>query len=291
MSGLDMPDSVGSEARSDDDDRKKLDGLMRFAHGVLTARDKVQMSMATGLGVYHEDDIFELPGVHFNEADGAWLRIERLRESKPQAPDDYIMEFMSSNGADPARRPEIRPAISKEVPIELASDLAEAELLRPENLRTVTERGVELTSRVQVTLLAEDCPEMTRNFETWRDEVWSDWARTEKPIRRSITLYQSLFKLHAAIHAAENLPPEVVWGIGVGRWKTETEVIDMPLIEQLVDIEIEDKGPIAIRPRDLPPSLSLKPYIHVEISGAAKLQNESMPICGRLWISIFFRVE
>jgi very-short-patch-repair endonuclease len=115
---------------------------------------------------------------------------------------------------------------------------------------------------------------MLRDFETWRDGAWADWTLTERPVRNSIRLYQSLFQHHSAIHAAESVPPELVWGIGIGRWRTGNDVIDMPLLEQLVDIEVEDRGAIAIRPRDLPPSLSLKPYLQVEVPGAANLQNQ-----------------
>ena len=140
---------------------------MRFAHGVLTARDKVQMMMAsTRLGVYHEGDVATLPGVHLDEEDGAWLRLDRLRETKPPAPVDYVAEFMSSKGTDPEGLPEVLPAISKEVAIEEASDLVEAGLLRPENVHPIVERGIEVSNRVRVTLLAEDCPEMLRDFES-----------------------------------------------------------------------------------------------------------------------------
>jgi len=265
---------MSSEAGVTEDDRRKLDGLLRFAHGILTARDKVQMSLSSGLGVYHEGAVAKLPGVHLDEADGAWLRIDRLRETKPPVSADYVAEFISSKGADLERRPELRPALAKEVTIEEASDLIEAGLLRPENVRSIVERSVEVLNRVQVTLLAEDCQEMCSDFETWRDGAWADWASTERPIRKSIAFYHSLFQLNSAIHAAESVPPELVWGTGIGRWKTEIELIDMPLLEQLVDIEVEVGGTIAIRPRDLPPSISLKPYIQIEVAGAAKLQNQ-----------------
>jgi hypothetical protein len=93
---------MSDEAILGEDDRKKLDGLMRFAHGVLTARDKVQMMMAsTRLGVYHEGYVARLPGVHLDEEDGAWLRLDRLRQTKPPAPVSYVAEFMSSKGTDP----------------------------------------------------------------------------------------------------------------------------------------------------------------------------------------------
>lgn len=258
-----------------EDVRKKLDGLMRFAYGVLTARDKVPMSLSSAFGAYHEGDIASLPGVHIDCIDGAWLIIDRLRETKPPNPANYVVEFLDPKYTDPDRPPSLQPAISKEVAIEEASDLTEAKLLRPENVSIIVERGgQEVEDRVRVTLLADDCLEMKQDFQVWRDGPWAEWALNERPIRQSIELYKSLFRLHSAIHAAESVPPELVWGIGIGRWKHASETIDMPIFEQLLDIEVEANAAITLRPRDLPPTLSLKPYLQIEVPGADKLQNE-----------------
>ncbi|MDZ7852319.1 MAG: AAA domain-containing protein [Halomonas sp.] len=50
-------------------------------------------------------------------------------------------------------------------------------------------------------------------------------------------------------------------------------VIDMPILEQLLDVEVEEGGGIAFRPRDIKPKLSLKPFIAMEVEGASKLQH------------------
>jgi hypothetical protein len=68
------------------EDRRKLSGLLGFAQGVLNARSKVQMAMQMGLGVFHEGEVDGLPGLHFNCEDGAWLRIDRQRETRPPEP-------------------------------------------------------------------------------------------------------------------------------------------------------------------------------------------------------------
>jgi transcription elongation GreA/GreB family factor/very-short-patch-repair endonuclease len=254
------------------DDRQKLSGLLGFAQGVLTAREKVQMTMSAGLGVFHETDIQGLPGLHLDCDDGAWLRIDRQRETKPPEPADYVASFLASRPTDPAKPPVMKSAISIEISIEEASDLEEAGLLRPENVKAIVVDGVELENHVKIALLAEDCKEMQREFERYSSGLWADWARGEKPIRKSISFYNDLFKIHATIHTAESTPPELVWGIGIGRWEHAGQRIDMPIVEQLVDIEVEDGGAIAIHPRDLPPTLSLKPYLEFEIDGSSKLQ-------------------
>ncbi|MEM0935218.1 MAG: AAA domain-containing protein [Pseudomonadota bacterium] len=256
------------------EDRRKLSGLLGFAQGVLTARSKVQMAMQSGLGVFHEGDLDGLQGLHFDCDDGAWLRIERQRETRPPEPDEHITQFLTSTPSDPNRRPQIKPAIAVEVTIEEASDLAEGELLKPEDVHAIVEDGIEVENRVRVVLHAETLVEMRRDYEHYAGGAWSDWARQERPVRLAISIYNDLFKIHSAIHTSEGTPPELVWGIGIGRWVRGTERVDMPLIEQLVDIEVEDGGAIAIRPRDLAPHLSLKPYLELDIDGSPKLQSE-----------------
>lgn len=258
----------------DDADRKGLRGLLGFAQGVLTARAKVQMTMSGGLGVFHENDVVGLPGVHVDCEDGAWIRIARQRESKPPEPVDYVSTFLVTNPTDPSRAPQIKAAASVEVTIEKASDLVEGELVRPDNIHAIVEKGITVDGRVKVTILAEDCPEMRRDFERYQSGPWAEWAKAEEPVRKSISFYNDLFRINSEIHTSEGTPPELVWGIGIGRWKHKIDRVDMPIIEQLVDIEVEDGGAIVIHPRALPPRLSLKPYLELEIDGPAKLQRD-----------------
>ncbi|MCB1077280.1 MAG: hypothetical protein KDM64_05550, partial [Verrucomicrobiae bacterium] len=255
------------------EDRKKLAGLLGFAEGVLSARTRVQMEMQSGLGVFHEHEVRNLPGVQLDCDDGNWFRIERQRETKPPEPVDFVSEFLVARPNDPNRKPQLKTAMLKEVSIEEASDLAEAGLLVPEDVRSIIENGIEVENRVKVILHSENLPEMRREFDRYLAGAWADWAAEERPVRHSISFYNDLFKLHAAIRTSEGTPPELVWGIGIARWKHPQAQVEMPLIEQLVDIEVEDGGAIVIRPRDVTPLLSLKAYLELEIDGAARLQS------------------
>lgn len=264
------------------EDRKKLSGLLGFAQGVLEARSKVQMVMQTGMGVFHEGEVADLPGLKLDCDDGAWLRLRRQQETRPPEPPSHVAQFLLAKAVDPAKPPQIRPAISIDVSIEEASDLEEAGLLDSEDVHRIEVKGIVLENQVRVVLHANRCLEMQRDFERYSGGPWADWARQELPIRRAIAFYNDLFKIHSVIHTSEGTPPELVWGIGIGRWKVGAERIDMPLIEQLVDIEIEDGGAIAIRPRDLAPTVSLKPYLEIEVEGAAKLQRDLQDRFGQL---------
>ena len=43
--------------------------------------------------------------------------------------------------------------------------------------------------------------------------TWKIWSDQEKLVRKSLDLYNSLFKIHSSIHVSEGVPPEVIWGI------------------------------------------------------------------------------
>ncbi|MDF3384512.1 MULTISPECIES: AAA domain-containing protein [unclassified Sulfitobacter] len=266
--------SVSSHESVSPEERNRISHLLGFAGELLVARSDVQMEMKAGLGVFHENQLADLPGLDLNCEDGAWLRIARQQESRPAQPPEHVAEFLKQPPVDPYKAPDLKPAISIEVTIEEASDLIEMGLLDSEDVHIIVEDGVEVESRVKVTLHAENCPEMRRDFEAYAGGPWADWSHKEKPVRRAMTAYNDLFKIHSAIHTSEGAPPELIWGIGIGRWKKGGKTVDMPIMEQSLDIEVENEGAIAIRPRDLSPTLSLKPYIQLDIDGTPKLQRE-----------------
>ena len=256
-------------------DAERVQSLLKFAAGVLTARERVQMRMAdTRLGVFREEEIASLPGVSVDGGEGEWLRVKRQQESLPPAPATHVQVFLETDGSDPSQPPSIKAVLSLVVPIEEASDLAEAGFLRPESVSAITEKGVLRADVVRVALFATDFPEMRLDYDRWRVHVWEPWAAREQPIRTSIALYNALFRIHATIHAAEGVPPEIVWGFGIGLLAKDSVTIDMPLIEQEVEIEVLSGGDLILMPRDRPMDLSLKPYLELEIPGSARLQSK-----------------
>lgn len=253
-------------------DSKSLLGLLGFAQEVLTARSKIQMEMSSGLGVFREQIISSLPGVLLDQDDGAWLRLKRQRATRPPELKEHVAIFVANLSNDPEKLPELLPAVSVEASIDEASELAEADLLRLDNVHEITEKGKSLKHKVKITLHVEDFLAVRQEFETYISGPWERWSEAEKPVRKAIKLYNDLFTLHSAIHSAESTPPELVWGIGIARWRLNGHLVDMPIIEQSLDIEVEDGGEITFRPRDQKPKLSLKPFIELEVEGAPKLQ-------------------
>ncbi len=260
-----------TNADTKDADRKALHGLLGFAAGILSARGNVQLTMNSGLGVFHEHDVVTLPGVATNLADGTWLTVERRSETHPPEPPAHVRGFLASKGGDPAKPPVLLASMAVEVDVDEASDLQEAGLLRPENIHPLVEDDHEALYRVKVILLTEDCPQVRRDFEAWRRGAWSAWAMTERPVRLAISFYNALFRIHASMRSAESSALDLIWGIGIGRWQTGATLVDMPIIEQSVDLEIRESGAIAISPRNAAATVSLKPYLHLEVEGADRL--------------------
>lgn len=269
-----------------EDTEKKISqakSLLGFAAGVLLARDRVQNRMdQSRMGVFRETDISALPGVLIDAGDGSWLRLRRLDPTKAPKTEAYVVEFLPDSIDDPETRPELLNAFSKAVSIEEASDLEEAGLLRAENVHTIISEGIERDDIVRATLLAEDLPEMRRDFERWRANDWSTWAETERPIRKSIALYHAMFRISAAVHASDAVPPEIIWGFGLARWTISEESIDMPVVEQEVEIEIESGGDLVLIPRERAPEINLRPYIDLDIPGSHRLQSTLAEMLGTI---------
>ncbi len=269
-----MPQNV------DATDRVKLSGLFRFAQGVLAAREQVQLRMQdTGLGCFSETEMRDLPGIALNVDADNWLVLQRLRETRPPDPDEMLAEWLEGLVDDPAKTPRFKSAIVREVDIDEASDLCEAGFLSMEDVYRISgdatasdaEGGYE--GGVKIALRLENLGHLKAGLEEWRDGVWEAWAAQECRVRKSIQLYNSFFKLHNMMHGgAVGTPPELVWGIGLARWKFPQATIDMPLIEQLVDLDVQEGGALTIKPREVRPGLSLKPFLHVDVEGSFETQ-------------------
>jgi hypothetical protein len=107
--------------------------------------------------------------------------------------------------------------------------------------------------------------------ESYISSMWLPWAEAERPKRKSIRLYQKLFEIAqiAELGGAEQ-PVELVWGIGLARWLRDGFEIDLPLLERLAEIEIDERagGDIRIRPRSALASPNLRPYEELKIESA-----------------------
>ena len=66
-----------------------------------------------------------------------------------------------------------------------------------------------------------------------------------------------------------------MWGIGSTNWQKHSKLLDRPLIERRVEIELDDArgGLIRVRPTAADPLFDLKPYEELGCSGLASLSD------------------
>ncbi len=262
------------------DDRKRLSGMLNFAAGILASREQVRFGMSEGGGiVLREEAIAGSPGIVLGGED-SWMRLARMRENPPPLLPERFIDWLDGSTSDPVREPRLEAELVVEVSIEAASDLVEAGLAAADACHDLQEPDPETgdvrtsETRVRVRLKLDDLAEFQADFGEWLRSAWTPWAEAEAPRRRSIRIYQSLFKLHAMMQGgAGGTAYELVWGIGIARWKTAgPQPLDLPVIEQLVDIELEKGGDLVVRPRIPKPQLVMAPYIALEVAQAHQTQ-------------------
>jgi len=78
--------------------------------------------------------------------------------------------------------------------------------------------------------------------------VWIDVSEAEKLRRRTVAIHASLSGI-APFGDGTDRSCDIVWGIGVARWRHEGREIFLPVLERLVTIEVGGNNDITIRPR------------------------------------------
>jgi superfamily I DNA and/or RNA helicase/very-short-patch-repair endonuclease len=254
--------------------RQKLVGLLDYVEQVIRLDERV----AFRLSEYHLPDgstfavtrseTQGLPSVRHDHRDDegpVWLEVERLSRKEPPRPPDELAEWIVLS-ADPARSPEVR---SERI---LTVSAAERDIalstgeVRPDDvLQAPRKRGESDNAppRFDLTLRLEDRDELARAITNWITEVWTPWSAVELPRRRTIALYQVLYKIFQLMEVggAES-PIELMWGIGVVHWQKDGRIVDRPLLERRVEIELDDNrgGLIRVRPTGADALFDLKPY-------------------------------
>ena len=128
---------------------------------------------------------------------------------------------------------------------------------------------------MDVILHTANMPDFRRLWQAYLDGPWSTWANVERPRRQSIDLYNHIYQIYQRMLAmGDDTPIELVFGVGMVRWKIGDERLNIPLIEQLVEIELEEDGTLLIRPRHAQPQLVLRAFHAMEIEGSKNVQRD-----------------
>ncbi|HEV2223867.1 MAG TPA: AAA domain-containing protein [Candidatus Acidoferrales bacterium] len=213
-----------------------------------------------------------------------WLRIERLLRADPPTPPHEIRDWVVLS-RDPTQPPKIEDVLTRTVTTSEADNFVSTGRARSD------ERSPSLKLRdgermVDVILRLDAQPSVKSAISSYMSVQWTPWAENEKLRRATIAIYDKFFGLYQSLQTeGVERPLEIVWGVGVARWKLHSQEIDHPLIEQLVEIEVDtESGVITIGPRSATPQLALKPYFSLEIDGVDATLSfanhffESMPV-------------
>jgi hypothetical protein len=261
------------------DCRPKLVDLLDYTGQVATLGERAIFRVADYRSVaFYEDELVGRTGIHHDVVEAeeqSWLKIDRLPRRDPPAVPKEINDWISV-GRDPTKLPTVEEMRVVSVKVEKAEEMVAAGLAKTEDVQLAIRPNKEIPAEDirDVVLRLTNDPNAEKAVREYIAGAWKNWAESEKPRRETIRIYESFFILQQRLESqGAERPLELVWGVGVSRWQNPKREIDHPLIEQLVEIEIDtENGAIRIRPRSSEPTLSIKPYQELGIDGANVLQ-------------------
>jgi very-short-patch-repair endonuclease len=220
---------------------------------------------------FHQHEFHALPGVKHDQTDDdgpVWLTMERLKRRNPPAPTATLSAWLDIT-PDPERTPILREFLLNTVSGPERDALLKDGKVRPEDCQAAFGPGSE--GKFDVRFRIEDHPDVSAEADRYLAGEWLSWSNEERPRRRSIALYQRLFEAAQLVElGGPEQAIELVWGLGVSRWVKDGVLIDLPLLERLVEIEIDERaaGIIRVRPRQADATVNLRPYEELKLDGA-----------------------
>jgi len=250
-------------------ERERLKGLLEFSRGLLLARSGTLMDMEAPRLLYlPESKLSDLRGLTLNSDDGTWFKLQRQRPGVSPSPPENIRLWIKGDLNEPSTQPALHMVQVIDVSLDEASDLCQGGIVLPEDIHE-WEPGDDV---VKLAIHLENLSERRAEIDNWIQSTWKPWAEDEKQTRKSIKIYNQIFKLYNQMHGGADTPPELIWGMGVVRWSVDGEYIHKPLIEQAVDLDIEEDGSLLITPRNVPPSMDMQPFHQVRPDAGARAQ-------------------
>ncbi|MGD8938717.1 MAG: AAA domain-containing protein [Gammaproteobacteria bacterium] len=253
--------------------KQRLNELLKYVHrlGQINQEPVFKVSDYQQFKI-EEHELSERVGIHRNisDDDGAsvWLRIERLKRTPPPQVPVEIAEWVTVSN-NPEQSVQVNDVLTKTLPEQDISQLIEAGQVAISDIQDSTPKPQQQPALKEVTLRLDNLPQTKSLVESYINDQWYAWAKHETEKRQTIKIYDAFFSLQQSMEAqGDEQPLELVWGLGVSRWALVENSIDFPLLEKLVEIEIDDKnGAISIRPRKTEPNLVIAPYFALENPG------------------------
>ena len=222
--------------------------------------------------LYFEHELQGRVGIHHDQEDEngpIWLRINRLKRIDPPEIPREIKAWVTVS-RDPNREPQVLESRMETMSEAEAQALVEQGVVDKEDVAEALKQAGVGPKKFDVLVRLERQSELRAAIKSYISESWQKWAGEERPRRETIRIYEDFFSLQQALQS-EGIehPVEVVWGVGLALLKLEDQTIEQPLVEALVELELdEDNGAILVRPREVPLQIGLRPFHAVNTPGA-----------------------
>jgi hypothetical protein len=228
--------------------------------------------------VLHQHDLKDLPGIAhdtFDKDGPVWLAVEPLAATEPPAVDSDLGIWIELS-SDPDQRPQVRDSVLITVDGPEKDRLMAAGQARAEDCAPAIAHDAS-AGIWSVRLRLEQRPDLVERIDRYVIGPWTAWATAEQPCRRTIAIHRQLREMARVAGLGSNdRTCEIVWAIGVSRWRHNGRDVDLPLLERLVEIEVPESpdAEIRIRPRMVGATVNLKAF-EALAPGAAHLARDS----------------
>lgn len=211
-----------------------------------------------------ESDFLNLPGITFDKENGdysAWITIERLSQTKPEAPHSELLKLWMHNSFDPMQKPSLVEGLSA-VTLKDSGHLnlkSDSDKFQDDTLLFIHDMGY--------------AEELEIQFKDYLTNTWLSWSEQEVLRRKTISLYQKLFTAKKQVDGDfEIASVELIFGHGVIRWLTNGQRISYPLLTISLEITLnEGNMSLGLRPRFDKPILELDIYSSFDNLGVTDL--------------------
>ncbi len=259
--------------------KRDLRNTLLYAQELLNLNEKIVFDISREpFPFFHSTQFEGLDGIELNVDAETWVRLKRLRETKPPEFSSQHQEWVAQSSRISPDHP---PTLLTERIVKLSATEIDALLDNgtiadiEDIMRPIGSDDEKEPETLDVILRAKNVPGLLTTWEEYLAGPWNKWATLEKPRRRCIDLYNKLYQIQQRITAlGEDNPIELVWGLGFVLWKTQQGPINLPVLEQLVELELEEDGAISVRPRNTSPQLNLRAFHAIEVEGSKTLEKD-----------------
>lgn len=263
-------------------ERDRLLSLVEFAQQSARLRSKPAATVTEhGLFSLYEHQMQGLPGIRVNvngteSEDEIWLAVERLHEVRPPDFASALLQPWVQMTQAPTEEPRLREATVGASLITAGTHCSSA---------SPPEQGKPVIAPDTTVMLSDydRCALVKAQFTAYLDTRWRPWAEEEKLRRKTIRLYSQLFTLKQQLEGGiVEAQLELVWGVGVGIWKSNGTAVEYPVVGRLVEMSLNpETAEVEIRPRDVDTRLEIDWYASVNNPGVADLEKAAKDFFGK----------